>query len=320
MIIACQLLVRGKTFSPYYALRMSDPNKTEQEYLEMDPNGVVSLVSVNDLGSNGPHQFLRINNDDGTISLHSKTHNRLVEAESGSCNRTKFAVRRQISRIWKGEGEGETTGEKSFKMLSCNNDEAFISGRGWIEYEFESNWFYGHQFFVIRKRSDGSAKVLLAQTEEFSFEMAEISGSVISDENPKLERMLKVDNLYRHNTGRYHLNITGKKVPFCCEGLSEYVQSPGKSKKCRNGYFSSLMVQKPLTELLPKLFASEQDYDKDIDSNLAGTKSDGSQIALPLTYFGLESAMGVECECGEGDNRNKFVLVIVPGQSVFTET
>lgn len=198
---------------------MQHPGKIEPEYLEMDSNGALSLVPASKLGSKGPHQFVRINNDDGTTSLRSKTHKRLVEAGSGSCNRTKFGANRLFIGRWEKRSAG-----KLFKMVACNNEQAFVAGHGGVEYEFESNWFYGFEFFILFKRIDGSINVVLAQTNKFSFETAEISGKVVSDEsdsNPTIERMLRVKNLHIDNLGHYHLKISGKKKQLCYDGFIE---------------------------------------------------------------------------------------------------
>ena len=184
----------------------------------MYSNGEGFLQPVSALGSKGPQLFARIHNDDGTTSLWSKTHNRLVEAQTGHCNRSKFEVR-PIKEI---DGEGRT-----FKMLSCDSEQVFLPPRhvGGAKYEFESNWFYGYNFFVMHKHPDGSINILLRQHENGKyFSSAAISGKVVNDNFNRistLERMLKVNNLYRDNLGRYHLQIAGRRKEFHFDAFIE---------------------------------------------------------------------------------------------------
>lgn len=66
-------------------------------------------------------------------------------------------------------------------------------------------------------------------------------------------------------------------------------------------------------ELFPKLFTADHQADK--SNYLIGTTMHGKQIALPLTYSELESAIAVEAEYGEEGARGKFLLIVAPGQS-----
>ena len=78
------------------------------------------------------------------------------------------------------------------------------------------------------------------------------------------------------------------------------------------------VVQK-VSKLFPQLFTKEP---HDINSFLVSSNDYNSVNAVPVTYFELESAMGVEVEYAndyDGGTRGKFVLIIAPGQSALAE-
>lgn len=70
--------------------------------------------------------------------------------------------------------------------------------------------------------------------------------------------------------------------------------------------------RKGLMAIFPELIAAKQ---TDKSNYLMGTTMYGKQIALPLTYFDLESAIAVEAEYGEEGDLGKFALVVAPGQN-----
>ena len=81
----------------------------------------------------------------------------------------------------------------------------------------------GIYFYVGFKRPDGSINVVLNQNNDFSFNTATITGKVVSESNgiSSLKQLMKVNNLYKDNLGRYHLNISGKKEEkLCYDGFS----------------------------------------------------------------------------------------------------
>lgn len=181
----------------------------------MDSNGTLSLRSAKDLDNKGPQQFLRKLNSDGTFSLFSKEHNRSVETKS-HCSKFELRGNYKGLKIFSACDFSLQWPLPVFNHRVVGEENPFI--------EFESNWFSGLHFFVAFKHpTDGSIHVLLNQNADFSFNTATITGNV-SDESkgiPPFEPLLKVNNLYKDNLERYHLNITGKKEELCYDGFNE---------------------------------------------------------------------------------------------------
>ena len=187
-------------------------NKTDPDYLEMHANGTVSTRSVLDLTSKGPHQFFRIQNTDGTISLRSKTHNLLVETDS-LCSKFNLTMNKHI---------------KKFKFFSaCSFSNGTCDYRRWPFYcnkssehdveennpfsEFESYWFTGLHFLWVNydsKADEVKVEVRLKNVSNkpsIDYDQAVISGAVHEESNHILSfhSLLHWTNLYKDNEGRY---------------------------------------------------------------------------------------------------------------------
>ena len=84
---------------------------------------------------------------------------------------------------------------------------------------------------------------------------------------------------------------------------------------CEIATFKSLSLSKPLAHLLPGMFSVKT---TNKNNYVIGTKPDGKEVTLPMTYFEMETAMGVEAEYGQ--DGGKIVLIIQPGQSALSRT
>ena len=207
-------------FSPSFSVRFNLDGKQEPEYLGMHPDGGLFLVAAKDLAGKEPHQFVRtLTHGEATLlTSASLKSNRLVKIHNGvRCEKFKF------------RSDG-----KKFKMFSaCDANRSIIRwntefdrvGIDEANIEFESNWFTGLQFFVMFKDSDGSIKVLLTKADRRRFKTATIDGKLLDTNAEKpLEPMLKLNNLYRDNVDRYHLNVAGGKggeEEFCFDGYGQ---------------------------------------------------------------------------------------------------
>ena len=192
---------------------MNWKSETDPEYLEMHANGTLSLRSVLDLTSKESHQFLRIQNTDGTSSLRSKAHNLLVESDA-LCDKFNF------------RGSGTT-----FQFFSacdhCNGpcgDHDLLSPFYVKKHvgadkernpfsEFESEWFTGTHFFIAANDSNG-VTLVSNKLHEGRDTVTHISGEVHEDSNrvQEFQPLLRVTKLYKDNQGRYQLNL-GKSLP-----------------------------------------------------------------------------------------------------------